>query len=103
METKNPKVKSTGETVKGQIVLQITEGEFEGTAYIYQGMKFADEENEDGSINMSFEYEVIGTPLDPDREWAFGQYIGAVLYEILEEQIAKGDTVYTGGADEKVE
>jgi hypothetical protein len=99
----NSKVISAGEK-DGQIILEIIDGEFEGTQYIYKGMKFADDENSDGTINMSFEYEVIGTQIPEEIEHRFGQYIGQVLYEIMEEQVAKGEAVYTGGTDDsKVE
>jgi hypothetical protein len=52
-------VKATGKEIDGShIELEIQEGEFKGVMFYYEGMKFADKENDDGSMTMNFDYQV---------------------------------------------
>jgi hypothetical protein len=88
--------------VNGQIVLKIADpdSKFFGIEYYYEGMKFADEENEDGSLNMSFDYQVVtGTVADEHTE-EFGRYLGENLMEILEDQMKRDSVIYHGGVDD---
>lgn len=93
-----PNFVATGKEYNNHNEMIFTEGEFVGVSWIFGGMKFANEENEDGSIDMSFDYELTGD-VKPKDEAKFGKLLGDVILKILEEQIAKGEAVYTGGTD----
>ena len=90
----------TGNTT-GATELVFDEGPNKGVKWIYGGMKFADEPAEDGSIAMTFDYEVTGEYKPLNRE-EFERDIGDTLVSILESQIEKGDVVYANGTDEPV-
>ena len=93
------KFKATGNDTGEHIELMFEDGPYEGVSFYYDGMKFADKENEDGSLNMSFDYEITnGKSVDEN----FGSTLGDLILHILEEQVSKGEAVYTGGTDEGV-
>jgi hypothetical protein len=95
-------IKPTGKDFNGQVELELTAGPFKGTKFYYEGMKMADEENPDGSMNMSFDYVITGGDT-PKKLNEFEQVLGETILQILEEQIAKNEVVYTGGVDEPKE
>ena len=90
---------TTGKDKQGQVEIMFTEGPFEGYTFILGGMKFADEPNDDGTINMSFDYEITN-----DREDCkeFQTSLGELLMDVLETQIQEGTVVYEGGDNEGV-
>lgn len=93
-------VKGSDKTVNSHTVLLVDgHDEFDGIHYYYDGMRFADEENPDGSIQMTFEYELVDSVIPEGKQAAFEKFIGDQLLAILEQQIARGEVVYNGGDD----
>lgn len=93
--------RSTGETKDGFVELIYDDGPFQGVSWYYEGMKFADQENEDGSIQMSFDYTVTSNE-QPSNPAEFEHSIGDVLIYILEEQVKKGEVVYHGEGEGEI-
>ena len=98
------KVGPADKQIEGHVVLKITdmESEFKGIEFYYDGLKFAEEENEDGSLNMSFNYEVVTGDIPDTRIAEFEHFVGDQLMSILEDQVARGDVVYKGGSGEAI-
>lgn len=94
--------RSTGETKNTFVELIYDDGPFQGISWYYEGMKFADQENEDGSIQMSFDYTITSNE-QPSNVVEFEQSIGDVLIYILEEQVKKGEVVYHGDGEGEVQ
>ena len=88
---------STGRDYNGKIELVFTDGPYQGVEFILDGMRFAEQENEDGSINMSFDYEVTN---DREVDENFGSTLGDLLYHVLEEQVKKQAVISKGGTGE---
>lgn len=88
--------------IDNHIVLSVNDvnSEFYKVEYYYDGMKFADQENEDGSMNMSFNYEIVEGEIAPDRLRVFEKFIGDTLLQILEDQMKRQEVVYKGGTGE---
>ncbi len=92
------KVSPTDKLINDQhIVLACTDAPFEGIQFYYEGMRFADEENKDGSIDMKFEYELVDSTVPAELKEKFEQYIGDALISILEEQVKQQQAVFKGG------
>ena len=82
-------------------ILECTEGEFEGVQWTYGGIKIDDKEDEDGNVKLAFDYDIVSPhQLSEEENLKFGQYTGAILMSLLEDQIAKGEVQYAGGTDE---
>ena len=88
---------TTGKDYDGKMELIFTDGPYQDVAFIMDGMKFADEENDDGTINMSFDYEVTN---EKEVDESFGPTLGELIYYILEEQVKNKDVIYKGGTGE---
>lgn len=92
---------TTDKTAGGNIVLEYDDEPFKGIQWTFGGMTFAEKENEDGSINMSFDYDIVSEhSLNEDEMNQFGRIAGDVILQILEEQIEKQEVIYKGGSDE---
>lgn len=89
-------IKLTEKEGSDNIHILITDGEFSGCEFFFDGLKFADEANEDGSMNMSFDYEITNGFVVSDAE-VFGRFLGDLLLKILEEQMKTNEVVYSGG------
>lgn len=77
-------------------VIQLLEGPYTGITYQY-GKVLLEPDEEKDELRLKFEYTIHdGQPSDVND---FQQYIGAILHEILEEQLARNQIVYTGGVD----
>ena len=78
--------------------IMITKGEYEGVIYQYGRVSVAKEENEDGTMPLSFDYNVIDQnghnkeKLDSSVE--FKNILGDILVEILDEQLEAGNLEY---------
>ena len=78
--------------------IMITKGEYEGVIYQYGRVSVAEEENEDGTMPLSFDYNVIDQnghnkeKLDSSVE--FKNILGDILVEILDEQLEAGNLEY---------
>lgn len=97
-----PNVVPSDKEVAGHVVLRINDPShvFHGISYYYEGMKFAEDENPDGSLNMSFDYIVVDGDIPDDKKQEFEQYIGDELIAILEDQIKRDEVIFKGGVDE---
>lgn len=89
-------IKSTGKEFNGQLEIELLDDPYKGVTFYYESMKFADEENEDGLLNMSFEYQITSNNA-PKRLKDFEKYIGDLIIQILEEQMKKNEVIYKGG------
>ena len=78
--------------------IMITKGDYEGIIYQYGRVSVADKENEDGTMPLSFNYQVIDSNghvkeiLDDSID--FKNTIGDILVEIIEEQMEAGNLAY---------
>lgn len=96
----NESVRATGKDVDGRIELEIMAGDFKGCLFYYDGMKFADQENDDGSMNMSFNYEITNDfEIKEEDTERFGKLLGDFLIMVLDEQIKKNEVIYKGGVE----
>lgn len=71
-------------------------GKYQGVVYKYGEVSIAEEENEDGSLNISFEWEILdsnGLPKEAFQE-DFFKLIGKILEQIVEESLERGDYKY---------
>ena len=67
------------------------EGEYEGSIYKYNNIKFSETENEQGEIPLKFTYDIMVNPSKKDIESNdFRNYIGDILIECVEEQLQNG-------------
>ena len=78
--------------------IMITKGEYEGVIYQYGRVSVAKKENEDGTMPLSFDYNVIaqnGHDKDKlDNSPEFKNTLGDILVEILDEQLEAGNLEY---------
>lgn len=80
----------------GQLI-ELTSGEFSGIIYTYGKVRLIEEGD---TLRVQFEYDIRENPIgDIDRD-KFKNHIGDILIDILDEQLAKNQVVYTGGVDE---
>jgi len=72
--------------------ITIIDGEFSGVQYSYTTIQVANEENEDGTIDLSFEFEIVSKPegmehdlenLTGELKEEFGKLLGDVLVDIV--------------------
>ncbi len=94
-------VSGTGKDFQGQVELKFNSGEYEGITWTYDCMKMADHENPDGSMNMSFEYNITGDK-KPEDKAKFENTLGDVLISILEEQIKNEEVIYKGTGEGEI-
>ncbi len=76
----------------------ITKGEHEGIIYQYGRVSEAEEENEDGKMPLSFDYNIVDIN-GHDKEklvnsTEFKNTLGDILVEILDEQLEAGNLEY---------
>jgi hypothetical protein len=98
----NVKVGPGTKQLDGHIVLKVSdiESPFYGIEYYYEGMKFADKEEEDGSLRMSFEFTIVEGTVPEGTDSEFEKFLGDQLIAILEDQIAREEVVFKGGTGE---
>lgn len=84
----------------GLQAIKLTQEPFTGIMYTYGKVEFIEDE-ENSSITIKFEYEVI--------DWAnkalddlgfFESVLGKILEELIHQGIAENSLTYTGGVDE---
>lgn len=76
-------------------IVQLVEGPYLGIQYQYHKVQLLEEND---ALKLKFEYTILsGSPSDVPE---FQQYIGSILHEIIEEQLAAHNIVFTGGVDE---
>ncbi len=78
--------------------IMITKGEYEGVIYQYGRVSVAEKENEDGTMPLSFDYNVVdqnGHDKEKlDNSVEFKNTLGDILVEILDEQLEAGNLEY---------
>ena len=78
--------------------IMITKGKYDGVIYQYGRVSVAEEENEDGKMPLSSQYNVIDEvghdkeELEKSNE--FKNTLGDILVEILDEQLEAGNLEY---------
>lgn len=81
----------------GQDTIDLIRGPYKGVSFRYGKVELVPDEEKD-ELCLRFEYNIIrGEPSDVGE---FVQYIGRLLNEMICEQVAKNEVVYTGGVDE---
>ena len=78
--------------------IMITKGEYEGVIYQYGKVSVAEEENEDGTMPLSFQYNVIDevghNKEELEKSHEFRNTLGDILVDILDEQLEAGNLEY---------
>ena len=96
-------IKPTDEVMgDGRVVIELVDEPFAGIRFAYDKMDISDAPLSDGSGVLHFEYDVIPEFHDrvaPIKE-QFEQHIGALLLQVLEAQLDRGEVVYSGGTGE---
>jgi len=76
----------------------ITKGDYEGIIYQYGRVSVAEKENEDGTMPLSFDYNVVDEnghdKEELDSSVEFKNTLGDILVEILDEQLEAGNLEY---------
>ena len=95
-------VQATGNFNKSELgedtELEIVSGKFKGCRFYFSEMRFADQENDDGTINMTFQRDITNEyKLLPEDEAEFNTFLGDTILLILQEMIEKNEAVYKGG------
>lgn len=83
----------------GVDAIKLTEDPYSGIIFHYGKVGF-DEDEEEGKLRISFDYEILddaGIEYDQDR---FEQYLGDFLQELIHFGLKENNLVYTGGVDE---
>ena len=76
--------------------IKLTEGKYKDVVYHYGKVGFAKDENKDGTLPMKFDFIIKVNPTDEILDVnnnEFVEYIGDILIEILETQLADGTAV----------
>ena len=63
--------------------VRLLTGEFAGIEYTYGTINMADEENEDGTYSISFDYTVREGKVDDEHKEKFESVVGSVLNSVL--------------------
>ena len=75
--------------------IKIIDGKFEGVVYKYGRVGFAPKENEDGTLPMKFDYDIMSNPTKVDIDsQEFIDFIGDILMEQLEKQVTDGTVIF---------
>lgn len=85
------------QTQNNNVILEITDERFSGIKFHYNAMKFADQENSDGTISLNFEYNIVAGEVPEGKEEEFYTFLGDKLIEILEKQLEDNEVIYKGG------
>ena len=71
--------------------IKLLEGQYEGSIYKYNQVKFSTTENADGQIPLNFTYDIMANSNKEDvKSDDFRNYIGDILVECVEEQLNNG-------------
>ena len=80
--------------------IMITKGEYEGIIYQYGRVSVAEEENENGEMPLSFNYNIVDInghdKEELDSSTDFQNTLGDILVEILDEQLEAENLEYNG-------
>lgn len=95
-------MKATGKFIDGFTEFEVEDIPFNGVKFIYEDIKFADKENDDGSLTMTFSYHVTEVPngIEVIGNVQFEKVIGDYLLHLLDEQVSKLEVIFKGGTDE---
>lgn len=96
------KIVPTDKTIDSLIVMRIEDvnSKFNEVEFNYDGIQFAEKENDDGSLTLTFGYQIVsGVVADHDLE-EFKSLIGDNLIDAIERQIESNSVVYKGGVDD---
>ena len=67
----------------------ITEGRYEGVIYKYGSVSVPEKENEDGTLPLSFEYDIVDTNNHSEEYFKedFDTLIGDILVDIIDKEL----------------
>ena len=88
-------VRQVGESDDGEpefedwTAVGITEGRYRGVIYKYGRVSVPEEESEDGTLPLSFEYDIVSTNGHPEDyfEEDFDTLVGDILVDIIDKDI----------------
>lgn len=97
-------VEKTEATGQHTIALKLLEGKYEGLIFSYGKVEFI-EHGDENAVTLKFDYEVHRKPPTIDElDLEELEYVlGGFLTELIQEQLAKNELVFTGGTDENRE
>jgi len=78
--------------------IRLGDGNFAGIEYSYSGVSIGEHPDKSGDGLMTFEYNIhSGGSIATEDKDKFGEIIGDVLLQILEDQLSKEAVVFAGG------
>jgi hypothetical protein len=89
------------ETDNGHQLIKLTSGQYSGIIYTYGAVSF--EEGTEGNAVLKFDYAIHWSCEDLIKDMDmtdFPTVIGNNLVDLITEQLARNEIVYTGGIDE---
>lgn len=81
-----------------QIGVSFIEGEFKDIIFTLGKIEFNENEDEE-TVTMSFEYDIVEGELREDQRDRFRDALGDLLVELIQEGAEKNDIVYSGGIE----
>jgi len=85
--------------IEGRYWIELLEDPYNGIRYAYGKVGFEEPPEGEDSAILQFEYELYDQRLvvQLKEDNLFNTTIGDILIELIEQQLAKGEIVYTGG------
>jgi len=93
----------TGELESDHWGIHINSGEFEDTIFKYGAISFGDDEDENGNIHVTFDYDVLDPPFpyEGDKLIRFNEVIGWILNDVIMGALEeKNGTIRNGDTEE---
>ena len=86
------------------VALKLLEGTYEGMIFSYDKVEFI-EHGDENAVTLKFGYEIhLKPPGMEEIDFDELEYVlGGFLQELIQEQLAKNELVFTGGTDENRE
>ena len=88
---------------KHTVAIRITEGILDGMVFSYGAVKFVEHGDED-AVTLKFDYEIHRYPKGHTEETldknTLVYILGGLLTELMKQQLANNELIFTGGTDE---
>ena len=86
------------------VAIKISEGIFDGMVFSYGKVEFVEHGGED-AVTLKFDYEIHRYPSGMSKETIDGEaleyVLGGLLTELIKQQLANNELIFTGGTDEQ--
>ena len=93
-QTKNKKYAFVQKDGDDFSCIKLLQPPYKGVIFKYGKVRFASEENPDGTRSMKFDYDILFNPHETDLDnKEFIDYIGDMLVEFLDEKLKKGEPI----------